>query len=88
MTAPALFWLDGHYSHGVTARGAQDTPILQELTAILADTRFDHCLLLDDARAFGDWQDYPTLDAVRALVHAHHPAWTVAVDSDIIRITP
>lgn len=24
---PALFWLDGHYSAGITARGVKDTPI-------------------------------------------------------------
>src|SRR3546814_742051 len=24
---PALFWLDAHYSEGLTARGEQDTPI-------------------------------------------------------------
>ncbi len=28
---PALFWLDGHYSHGITARGEKDCPIFEEL---------------------------------------------------------
>jgi hypothetical protein len=31
----ALFWLDGHYSAGITARGKKETPILDELRALL-----------------------------------------------------
>ena len=29
LTEPALFWLDGHFSGGVTARGEVDFPILK-----------------------------------------------------------
>ena len=37
---PALFWLDGHYSGGETAKGATETPVLAELEQILgADAR-------------------------------------------------
>ena len=31
---PALFWLDGHYSEGITAKGAKECPVLEELEAI------------------------------------------------------
>ena len=31
---PVLFWLDGHYSAGDTARGEKDTPICDELAEI------------------------------------------------------
>ena len=31
---PALFWLDGHYSGKITARGLKDTPIREELEHI------------------------------------------------------
>ena len=34
---PAIFWLDGHYSEGKTAKGDKDCPIFEELDAI-----FDH----------------------------------------------
>jgi hypothetical protein len=34
-----FFWLDGHYSHDITARGDLNTPILKELVVI-----FDHII--------------------------------------------
>lgn len=33
---PCLFWLDGHYSAGITARGDRDTPVAEELARIWA----------------------------------------------------
>ena len=35
---PAIFWLDGHYSAGITAMGEQATPIFKELTHIFGDS--------------------------------------------------
>ena len=84
LTGPALFWLDGHYSAGVTAHGNLDTPVQRELEIILGTTD-DHVILVDDARCFGSG-DYPTLDAVRALVGRLRPDWTCVVEDDIIRI--
>jgi hypothetical protein len=81
---PALFWLDGHYSAGITAQGDLDTPAQRELEIILA-TADNHVILVDDARCFGSG-DYPTLDAVQALVGRLRPGWTCVVEDDIIRI--
>src|SRR5437763_3899573 len=69
LSGPALFWLDAHYSGGITARGAIDTPIVEELRCILGRDRHRHVVLIDDARCFdrGD-KDYPSIDAVRALI--------------------
>ena len=44
-----LFWLDAHYSHGNTARGAVDTPVLTELDVVLARGRRGDVVLVDDA---------------------------------------
>lgn len=61
------FWLDGHYSSGVTFRGPQDTPILDELKCISHNMhRFDEfCVLIDDVRCFnpslGEYSSYPAL---------------------------
>jgi hypothetical protein len=84
LDGPALFWLDGHYSAGITARGSLETPVQRELEIILASAN-DHVILVDDARCFGTG-DFPTLDAVRALVAELRPGWTCVVNDDIIRI--
>lgn len=85
LEGPTLFWLDGHYSGGVTARGESDTPVVQELAAILADPSSQHVVLIDDARCFGSG-DYPSLDEIRRQVRLARPGWDVHVEDDIIRI--
>jgi hypothetical protein len=40
---PCLFWLDGHYSGGDTAHGKNETPIIEELKAILSH-KFQHVI--------------------------------------------
>jgi hypothetical protein len=83
---PALFWLDGHYSEGDTARSTLITPIRRELDQILAHPlAARHVVLIDDARLFTGEDDYPTLDSLNAmLVRAGFPNWRV--QDDIIRI--
>jgi hypothetical protein len=85
LQGPTLFWLDGHYSGGVTARGESDTPVVQELAAILGDPNSQHVILIDDARCFGSG-DYPSLDDIRRQVQVERPGWMVHVEDDIIRI--
>ena len=88
LSAPALFWLDSHYSGGVTALGSQITPILEELDAILAHPVRGHVLLIDDARDFRTDKGHPTLDALQAFIAARRPLLQFTVEDDIIRITP
>ena len=83
---PALFWLDGHFSGGVTALGGHVTPIEQELEAILEAGRPQHLVLIDDIRLFDGTDGYPTLDRIRELVAACRPGATVDVADDIARI--
>lgn len=83
---PALFWLDGHYSSGVTALGDKDSPIEEELQAVLAAGRPDHVVLVDDARLFTGDGEYPRIDEIRAVVESLRPGWSCAVVDDIIRI--
>ncbi|MBI4494137.1 MAG: hypothetical protein HY690_15220 [Chloroflexi bacterium] len=85
---PALFWLDGHYSGGVTARGKYETPVWQELQHILNHSAAWHVILIDDARCFVGQSDYPTLQETRDLVWRKHPEWLFDVAHDIIRIHP
>jgi hypothetical protein len=86
---PALFWLDGHYSGPGTAKAAaHQTPIVPEIRAVLAHAVANHVILVDDARVFGVWPDYPPIDEFRRLVAAQRPDVTFTVEDDIIRITP
>jgi len=67
LTAPALFWLDGHYSGGITEKGALDTPIYDELAHILSSTE-RHVILIDDARCFGLDPNYPAIEELTSFI--------------------
>lgn len=64
---PALFWLDAHYSGGQTAKGSKETPIREELEIILASGQ-PHGILIDDARCFGSYTDFPTPEELMELI--------------------
>ena len=87
LDGPALFWLDGHYSGGITARGAKDTPIIEELGCLYPE-RFEHVVMIDDARLFGQDPGYPTLTEVSEYVHSRNRNLSIDVVDDAIRITP
>jgi len=85
---PCLFWLDGHYSGGVTAKGSVDTPILKELDTIFAHRASGHVILIDDARLFNGTGDYPTLQQLEHKFSTAAPAYQFSVRNDIIRAHP
>lgn len=84
---PALFWLDGHYSSGITAKSDKNTPIVEELKIIFRSP-LKHGILIDDARLFTGKEDYPSIPEVCELVREYAPGRTVEVADDIIRIMP
>ncbi len=84
---PTLFWLDGHYSGGVTARGMQDTPIVVELEAVLARP-YNDVLLIDDLRLFTGRDGYPTASDLQALISSRRPDYAFATEMDIARVVP
>jgi hypothetical protein len=85
---PCLFWLDAHYSAGVTARGAKDTPISVELDAVLRHPIKNHVVLIDDARCFDGMHDYPLLSDLEKSVSMLRPDLSFAVEHDVISISP
>ncbi len=87
LDAPTLFWLDGHYSSGVTAKGMSNTPIWAELEHVMA-VKQPFAILIDDARDFNGRQDYPTIAQVKKFVRRRLPGWKFTVEKDIIRIVP
>jgi hypothetical protein len=65
LNQPGLFWLDGHYSGGETAKGELDTPIMKELDSIYRHPLAkEHIILIDDARCFNGEGDYPGIAAL------------------------
>lgn len=85
---PCLFWLDAHYSAGITARADVNTPVVEELQTIFAHHVRDHVILIDDAVLFVGRNDYPTLETVRETVERARPGWSLEVRHDVIRIHP
>ena len=82
-----LFWLDAHYSGGITARGNLDTPIMLELKSIFSHKIKDHIILIDDARCFNGSKNYPTIQDLRNFVKKERPDnWVFEIRDDIIRI--
>lgn len=69
--APPLLWLDGHFSGGVTGRGAEIEPagtILHRLGRI--PTPAGTTVVIDDLRLFGRDPEFPTLDELLANARA------------------
>ena len=85
---PLLYWLDGHYSAGVTGRGDKDTPVAEELEAVLARDNPRDVILIDDARCFDGTSDYPILDDLVAALRARRPDMDVRVEFDMIKVLP
>ena len=83
---PALFWLDGHFSGGMTARGGQDTPVLEEVHHILAAEETRHVIVIDDARCFGTDPSYPSIPELREIIASKRPNVDISVEDDSIRI--
>jgi hypothetical protein len=84
LTKPAIFWLDGHYSAGMTAKGDKECPIFEELEAIFNAKTFNHILLIDDARCFTGQGDYPTIEELTQFVSLKNPAYNFEIKKDII----
>lgn len=85
---PAIFWLDGHYSAGITAKGDKETPIYGELEAIFNNSSLPHVLLIDDARLFVGSNDYPSIDDLSHFIRYKTQSYDILVKDDIIRVLP
>lgn len=82
---PAMFWLDGHYMGAGTSRGALDSPLMQELRALVAHPVHGHVVLIDDARLCVGADGYPTIEELKRLLARERPGTSLAVEGDIIR---
>jgi hypothetical protein len=85
ITEPSLFWLDGHFSGGITARGSIDFPVLQELECISEHKIKNHVILIDDARLFGNSANVPSKRQVIESLRTINRSYTIEEKDDIIR---
>lgn len=86
LNSPCVFWLDGHFSFGKTAKSKLYTPILNELRFILDHKIKKHVILIDDAREFKGKNDYPKLSVIIKMLKKSQ--YSLYLENDIIKITP
>ena len=86
--SPALFWLDAHYSGGMTAKGEKDTPIIEELKLLLRDPGKQDVIIIDDARLFGSDPAYPALEELINFIKSKRDNVDIEIKDDSIRVTP
>lgn len=84
LTEPTLFWLDGHYSGGTTAKGATSTPIVEELHAVLTGEPLPHVIVIDDARLFGKDPAYPAYEDLEKLILSRKADTRIRLENDSI----
>jgi len=85
---PCLFWLDAHFSGGITVVGSSPTPILEEVKAIIEHPVKRHMIMIDDAGLFVGKSGYPTLEQLNSLVIGSRPDIIMDVRNDIIHLRP
>jgi hypothetical protein len=92
LRTPVVFWLDAHYSGGITVRNndGKTTAVNGELNALINAWRPDYTILIDDARHFGapTHGHYPHIDNLEAMAKEKFPGTAFSVHNDIIRIIP
>lgn len=71
ISEPAIFWLDAHYSSGVTGLGELQTPVLRELKAIFDHPVKNHYILIDDVKDFNGLNDYPTVEEILNFINKY-----------------
>jgi hypothetical protein len=91
---PTLYFLDGHWSGGVTDGAGDECPLLGELAAIGAGHPQD-CLVIDDARLFTsapppphDPAQWPTITEVFDAIRSERPGHAVTLIGDQVLAVP
>jgi hypothetical protein len=86
LSGDVCFWLDGHYSSGITFKGPQETPILDELDIIGRNVaKMGKVLVLvDDIRLFDprnpEFSAYPSIDFLVDWARKHDLSWHIEHD--------
>ena len=93
-SSPTLYWLDAHWSSGITAGEENECPLLDEIRLTSPGDPND-CYLIDDARLFLEppppphkVAHWPTFEDISAVVREERPNHALIVDLDVIVIAP
>jgi hypothetical protein len=91
LTGKVNFWLDGHYSGGITHQGPTDCPVREELVNIEKNLScFDSIVVMvDDVRCFDPtiplYKDYPSRDYLVDWARRNKLAWHIEHDIFVAR---
>jgi hypothetical protein len=86
----AVFWLDGHWSMGDTAKGDFAVPIYEELNIIMNSKIKNHTILIDDCRLMGDVEELVTewsgisLDKIKDILYCINPKYKIYFEDGYI----
>lgn len=93
-----IFWLDAHWSGGITARAGENTPLIKELRAIQRFELQKSVIMIDDVRYFFDVAEgfathdanygYPQLANLLSLVSTLWPSHIPIINGDVLIIFP
>ncbi len=78
---PCLFWLDAHNFD-------KETPIREELKAIVEHGMRGDVVLVDDSKWFDGRNQYPTMEWMREYVRQNFPGYALEDRMHMIRIAP
>jgi len=76
---PALFWLDAHFSGGITGKGDEDSPLKKELKFIKDNAPAGSIIAIDDIADCNGQNGYPLLDEIISLSDKHELKSNIAV---------
>ena len=85
LSGNVCFWLDGHYSAGVTFAGPNDTPLSFELDTIGQNINLyeNISIMIDDVRLCGKkhiYGEYPSLDTLVNFATSNNLYWYIEND--------
>ncbi len=79
---PITFWLDAHFSGGITVKGSENSPILKELRIIGRHPVNTHTILIDDRRQVGTADfDFVTEEQIQQAIRAINPDYQLSSET-------
>lgn len=87
LSSPTLFWLDAHFSEGITAGENQEVPIFNELETI-SRAKVNFSILIDDIASFTGTDGYPTIEKLEEEANKLFKGYTMFTKNNIFFILP